>query len=63
MVVVAIGDVSVCDLVEDVLKGYDLDVLKAYDGVEALKVIEKAAPHVAILDVALPRISLKRYTL
>ena len=53
-VLIANSDPSVCDTVEEILKSGNMEVLKAYDGVDALATIEKRRPHVAVLDVALP---------
>lgn len=52
---IAHSDPSVCDMMEGVLKAGGIEVLKAYDGVEALGGIEKYRPQVAILDVSLPK--------
>ncbi|MBM2839213.1 MAG: response regulator receiver protein [Deltaproteobacteria bacterium] len=53
-VLIANSDADICSRVEEILKTEDFEVLKAYDGVDALAIIEKNRPHVAILDVALP---------
>jgi len=53
-VLIANSDQEICRKVEDILKTEDIDVLKAYDGVEAMSKIENERPNVAILDVALP---------
>ncbi len=53
-VLIANSDADICSRVEDILKAEDFEVLKAYDGVDALAIIEKNRPNVAILDVALP---------
>lgn len=53
-VLIANSDQTVCDAVEDVLKGENIDVLKAGNGVDALAAVEQYKPQVAILDVALP---------
>lgn len=53
-VLIANSDPSICDAVEDLMKSENIELLKAYDGVDALAAIEKHRPQVAILDVALP---------
>ncbi|MEK7851481.1 MAG: zinc-ribbon domain-containing protein, partial [Deltaproteobacteria bacterium] len=53
-VLIANSDPDICSRVEEILKAENFDVLKAYDGVDALAIIEKNRPNVAILDVALP---------
>jgi predicted Zn finger-like uncharacterized protein len=53
-VLIANSDVDICNRVEEILKNEDFEVFKAYDGVDALAIIEKNRPNVAILDVALP---------
>lgn len=53
-VLIANSDADICSRVEDILKAEDFEVFKAYDGVDALAIIEKIRPNVAILDVALP---------
>lgn len=53
-VLIANSDQDICRRVEEILKTEDLEVFKAYDCVDALAIIEKNRPHVAILDVALP---------
>lgn len=53
-VLIANSDADICSRVEEILKNEDFEVFKAYDGVDALAMIEKNRPNVAILDVALP---------
>lgn len=53
-VLIANSDPLICDTVEEVLKSENIELMKAHDGVDALAVIEKHRPQVAILDVALP---------
>ncbi|MEE9614748.1 MAG: response regulator [Thermodesulfobacteriota bacterium] len=55
-VLIANGDPEVCEMMENVLKGENMTVLKAYDGVEALNAAENHQPHVIVLDVAIPKI-------
>ena len=53
-VLIANSDEDICSRVEEILKNEHFEVFKAYDGVDALAIIEKNRPNVAILDVALP---------
>lgn len=53
-VLIANSDKVICSRVEEILKTEDIEVLKAYDGAEAMSIVENSRPHVAILDVALP---------
>ncbi|MCK4846282.1 MAG: zinc-ribbon domain-containing protein [Deltaproteobacteria bacterium] len=55
-VLVADDSPDVCDVIEGVFRGKNVDVVKAYDGAEALAKAEDLLPHVAILDVALSKL-------
>jgi signal transduction histidine kinase len=44
-------------LMESILKSNGYDVCRAYDGEEALEVVEKEAPDLLLLDVMMPRMS------
>lgn len=55
-VLVADDSPDVCDVIEGVFRGKNVDVVKAYDGAEALAKAEELLPHVAILDVALSKL-------
>lgn len=53
-VLIANSDPAVCNMVAEILKGENADVISAHDGVYALEAVEKHRPEVAVLDVALP---------
>ena len=55
-VLVAHESKEVCDLIRDILEDSNFKVIEAYDGERALKIIRDEHPHVAILDVALPKL-------
>ncbi|MBI6871289.1 response regulator transcription factor [Clostridium aciditolerans] len=44
------------DAIEIYLKGSDIDVLKAGDGLEALDILEKENIHLIILDIMMPKL-------
>jgi len=51
---VAHGDGGVCESVEKVFAGWNMDVIKASDGKEVLGILDRRRPGVVLLDVALP---------
>lgn len=55
-VLVADDSPDVCDVIEGAFVGKNVDVVKAYDGADALAKAEELLPHVAILDVALSKL-------
>lgn len=55
-ILVADDSPEVCDVIEGVFRGKNVEIVKAYDGAEALAKAEEILPHVAILDVALSKL-------
>lgn len=48
---------EIVDLVELYLKNTDYNIIKAYDGIEAINVIDKNKIHLAIVDIMLPNLN------
>ena len=46
---------AIVDAIEIYLQQENYNVLKAYDGVEALKVLENNEVHLVIMDIMMPR--------
>ena len=44
------------ELLEGYLEAAGYEVLKAYDGEEALEVVEKTNPHLILLDIMMPKL-------
>jgi len=55
-ILVVDDEVEICNAIEIYLKREDLKVYKAYDGIEALEVLEDHKIHLIILDVMMPRL-------
>ena len=55
-VLVANEDPAICHIVDGALKGMNVEMMVAYDGVAALDMAEKRRPHIVIVDVALPKL-------
>jgi len=55
-ILVVDDEVEICNAIEIYLKREDLNVYKAYDGIEALEVLEDHKIHLIILDVMMPRL-------
>ena len=47
-------EVDTCDFVRNFFRERDFDVLVAYDGKEALSVIEAQGPDIVLLDIKMP---------
>jgi len=54
-VLVVDDEKDICDLIELYLKSESINVLKAYDGLEALNILEKCDVKLIILDVMMPK--------
>lgn len=54
-VLVVDDDADIRDAIEIYLKSEDMEVSKAQDGVEALKILEEQEIHLIILDIMMPR--------
>jgi len=48
---------EIVDLVELYLKNTDYNIIKAYDGIEAINVIDKNKIHLVIVDIMLPNLN------
>ncbi|WP_343342896.1 response regulator transcription factor [Terrisporobacter petrolearius] len=48
---------EIVDLVELYLKNTDYNIIKAYDGIDAINVIDKNKIHLAIVDIMLPNLN------
>lgn len=48
---------EIVDLVELYLKNTDYNIIKAYDGIEAINIIDKNKIHLAIVDIMLPNLN------
>jgi len=55
-ILVVDDEVEICNAIEIYLKREDLKVYKAYNGIEALEVLEDHKIHLIILDVMMPRL-------
>jgi len=55
-ILVAKDNKDFCLFVKEILEERNFQVLTAKDGVEALEIVRQSQPHLAILDVALPKI-------
>lgn len=47
---------EICDAIEIYLKREELNVFKAYDGIDALEILHKEKIHLIILDVMMPKL-------
>ena len=55
-ILVVDDEVEICNAIEIYLKREGLNVLKAYDGIEALQVLEEEKIHLILLDVMMPKL-------
>ncbi len=55
-ILIATEDDTIGDRLSELFSGQSIEVLKAYDGVEALEIVEKERPEIAVLDVALQKL-------
>ncbi|MEG1256500.1 response regulator transcription factor [Clostridium sp.] len=55
-ILVVDDEVEICNAIEIYLKREDLQVYKAYNGIEALEVLEDKKIHLIILDVMMPHL-------
>ncbi len=55
-ILVVDDEVEICNAIEIYLKREDLNVLKAYDGIEALQILEEEKIHLILLDVMMPKL-------
>ena len=54
LILVVEDDHEIVDLLKDILKSFGFDVAVAYNGEEALRVMEKRLPNLILLDIVLP---------
>jgi len=62
-VLVVDDEKEITDAIEIYLKNEDINVIKAYDGVEALNIIEKEDIHLVIMDLMMPKMDGMRATM
>lgn len=62
-VLVVDDEKEITDAIEIYLKNEDINVIKAYDGVEALNIIEKEDIHLVIMDIMMPKMDGMRATM
>jgi len=55
-ILVVDDEVEICNAIEIYLKREGLNVLKAYDGIEALQILEEEKIHLILLDVMMPKL-------
>ncbi len=55
-ILVVDDEVEICNAIEIYLKREGLKVLKAYDGIEALQILEEEKIHLILLDVMMPKL-------
>jgi len=55
-VLIVDDNVQNVELLEGYLEAAGYEVLKAYDGEEALEVVDKTNPHLILLDVMMPKL-------
>ena len=62
-ILVCDDDKEIVNAIEIYLKNEGYDVFKAYDGIEALSVIEKADIHLILMDIMMPKLDGMRTTM
>ncbi|HAK42684.1 MAG TPA: DNA-binding response regulator [Clostridium sp.] len=55
-ILVVDDEVEICNAIEIYLNREGLNVLKAYDGIEALQILEEEKIHLILLDVMMPKL-------
>ncbi|MFR1708594.1 MAG: response regulator transcription factor [Clostridium sp.] len=55
-ILVVDDEIEICNAIEIYLKREGLNVFKAYDGIEALQVLEEEKVHLILLDVMMPKL-------
>jgi len=56
VVLVVDDDFQLCELLGDLLESDGLEVLRAWDGEEALRLVETTTPDLVLLDIRMPRL-------
>src|SRR5579871_77215 len=56
-VVIADDEVHIVDVLAMLFELYDVDVIKAYNGEQALQAVRERAPRLLIADIMMPRLS------
>ncbi len=54
---------EITDAIEIYLKNEDLNIIKAYDGIEALNIIKREEIHLVIMDLMMPKMDGMRATI
>ena len=62
-VLVVDDEKEIIDAIEIYLQNEDIRILKAYDGLEALEILEKEEVHLVIIDVMMPKMDGMRATM
>ena len=62
-VLVVDDEKEITDAIEIYLKNEDLNIIKAYDGIEALNIIKKEEIHLVIMDLMMPKMDGMRATI
>ena len=62
-VLVVDDEKEIIDAIEIYLQSEDIIILKAYDGVEALEILEKEKIHLVIMDIMMPNMDGMRATM
>ncbi|MDV4149456.1 response regulator transcription factor [Clostridium sp. AL.422] len=62
-VLVVDDEKEITDAIEIYLKNENIDVIKAYDGIEALNIIKKEDIHLVIMDLMMPKMDGMRTTM
>lgn len=57
LAVVVEDELAICLIYKRVLEKMGFDVLQAFDGAEALSLLERCTPHLIFLDMLLPKVN------